>query len=746
MDRQSRWQAKVIDSVHSGRESSQLLQTYINEFNQGLLYSLKYQGMTDRYELIQSAHQDTFEWIFDAKNEMKEQPSFIEWLEGDSQLYWITGKPGAGKSTLMKFIAGNERTRGHLATWAGSQSFHILSFYFWSSGHDELQMSLEGLLRTLLHSALEQIPSLIPKAFMERFETFMLFGSNVTWTDPFRWSELLQSFRYMAKEATSTDRLVFFIDGLDEFHGKPSSVIDLIHSLTGSNVKVCVSSRPYIQFEEAFKTAPSLRVEDSTQSDIKSFVESQLTSNSGFLTLQKLTPDTAASLIQEITTKASGVFLWVFLVTDLLLEGLTEGERLSELQKRLNSLPSDLEALFWKILQSLDSGKFRRASQLFQIHLAATKAKGVEGTRGSDSRYQVQTRRSRQPRTRDGLRSDTAYDVPAVQPPFLDRIRGLTLLDLSFADEDMDMIFDMPVGDFRKGEAEARAEMMRRRLTTCCKCLLQVHKDPKSSLARSTVLYLHQTARGFIEKPEVWKKLLEATENTFDVNQSLFLMHLARLKRSQYHEVGSGKIWLKAARCIDYALRVDDFPPGQSFLLNEIDFACAQLTARNLKIDRKSWENFLAFNDRESAYWTLSMPQTFCGMTFLHLAVKYQLVSYVEETLESCVRTFKRTLPRLANAEFIRKDFRFHMSDLLTLALFNYDILPWSDDQPPRRLLGIEKRKSKLPNLELVRMLLESGADLSAPAPRENASIWEAARRRHQGNSALLGVLKRYRT
>ena len=211
MDRQSRWQVKVIDSVHSGRESSQLLQTYINEFNQGLLYSLKYRGMTDRYELIQSAHQGTFEWIFDAKNEMKEQPSFIEWLEGNSQLYWITGNPGEGKSTLMKFIAGNEKTRGHLATWAGSQSFHILSFYSWSSGHDKLQMSLEGLLRTLLHSAVELIPSLIPKAFVERFETFMLFGSNVTWTDPFRWSELLQSFRHMVKEATSTDRLVFFI-------------------------------------------------------------------------------------------------------------------------------------------------------------------------------------------------------------------------------------------------------------------------------------------------------------------------------------------------------------------------------------------------------------------------------------------------------------------------------------------------------------------------------------------------------
>jgi len=72
----------------------------------------------------------------------------------------------------------------------------------------------------------------------------------------------------------------------------------------------------------------------------------------------------ASALINNVSTKACGVFLWVILVVQSLLEGLTDGERLSDLQKRLDSLPADLETLFWKILQSVD---FERISQLLQI-------------------------------------------------------------------------------------------------------------------------------------------------------------------------------------------------------------------------------------------------------------------------------------------------------------------------------------------------------------------------------------------
>ena len=75
----------------------------------------------------------------------------------------------------------------------------------------------------------------------------------------------------------------------------------------------------------------------------------------------------AESLTNGTLDKAAGVFLWVVLVVQSLLSGLSEGERLSDLQSRLDALPPDLEDLFWKILKSLDQGHFTRTCQFFRI-------------------------------------------------------------------------------------------------------------------------------------------------------------------------------------------------------------------------------------------------------------------------------------------------------------------------------------------------------------------------------------------
>jgi ABC-type lipoprotein export system ATPase subunit len=48
------------------------------------------------------AYEKTFEWIYgDTDNKDNPWSKFNQWLEGDSQLYWITGKAGSGKSTLL---------------------------------------------------------------------------------------------------------------------------------------------------------------------------------------------------------------------------------------------------------------------------------------------------------------------------------------------------------------------------------------------------------------------------------------------------------------------------------------------------------------------------------------------------------------------------------------------------------------------------------------------------------------------
>ena len=65
--------------------------------------------MEDRIERVAQAYENTFQWIWEDRT-LSEEPwsNFVEWLESDSRLYWITGKAGSGKSTLMKFICQDE--------------------------------------------------------------------------------------------------------------------------------------------------------------------------------------------------------------------------------------------------------------------------------------------------------------------------------------------------------------------------------------------------------------------------------------------------------------------------------------------------------------------------------------------------------------------------------------------------------------------------------------------------------------
>ena len=109
------------------------------------LTRFSYRGMKDREEGIPKAHEKTFQWIYQ-NNEPhgKRWHSFRDWLESDDSLYWITGKPGSGKSTLMKFICltlssntgpGALPHVKHLARWAGNSKLITAAFYFWSSGN-----------------------------------------------------------------------------------------------------------------------------------------------------------------------------------------------------------------------------------------------------------------------------------------------------------------------------------------------------------------------------------------------------------------------------------------------------------------------------------------------------------------------------------------------------------------------------------------------------------------------------------
>ncbi|KAL9088683.1 MAG: hypothetical protein Q9159_002934 [Coniocarpon cinnabarinum] len=75
------------------------------EDHRKVLNSLYFPEMSSRDEEIAPAYQNTYEWIFQQPDEGACRWSdFRQWLLQGTDAYWISGKAGSGKSTLMHFI------------------------------------------------------------------------------------------------------------------------------------------------------------------------------------------------------------------------------------------------------------------------------------------------------------------------------------------------------------------------------------------------------------------------------------------------------------------------------------------------------------------------------------------------------------------------------------------------------------------------------------------------------------------
>ena len=130
-----------------------------------ILEALHFRSINERLSTISKAHQRTFRWIYHEKVSQKSSwDDFPQWLTNGRGCYWINGKAGSGKSTLMKYILENQKTTDALMKWSNSSDLVVASFFFWYAG-TPLQKSQVGLLRALLLDVLNRRPDLVPVLF-----------------------------------------------------------------------------------------------------------------------------------------------------------------------------------------------------------------------------------------------------------------------------------------------------------------------------------------------------------------------------------------------------------------------------------------------------------------------------------------------------------------------------------------------------------------------------------------------------
>ena len=343
-----------------------------------ILKSLEFEDMTARESQIDNPFPDTFQWLLDDQRPRTGGTSaagaptptkFKEWLESqvNETPFWITGHPASGKSTMMKFISTNPQIRPCLQAWSGEHNLLTCSVYFWNPGSLG-QKSQVGLLSTVLHQLLSQRPDLCHSVASRRCLYFQLAGTDSP--DPKNWTieELQGCLTSFVSQIEGTDRLALFVDGLDEYEGNLDNLISFLKRLHHDHkVKLCISSRPWNAFKDAFRTYPSLKMELFTKPDIVKYVCTRIGDSPAFQELRKPFSASVEKLESQIIDKADGVFLWVVLVVEKLVATARENNDLTEIWNIFNSLPPGLEELYAAMRRRLDPAHRERASMMYQL-------------------------------------------------------------------------------------------------------------------------------------------------------------------------------------------------------------------------------------------------------------------------------------------------------------------------------------------------------------------------------------------
>jgi hypothetical protein len=343
------------------------------------LQRLAFTTMDNREEEITAAHRATFNWIFSShENAVLDHGSttskstVISWLREtqEHKVYYISGKPGSGKSTLMRYLNEHRKTNEALKIWAGRVPLICPRFFFWTSGTTD-QKSASGFMRSLLHQLLQATRKMIPWTFPDMWLKYQDTKTRVR--EPIEWSgELLRgSLQRLLKLYAGRVKICFFIDGLDELEGDQVALVDLLRSMVHSSpedFKACVSSRPWKVFEDAFVDVPQLRLQDLTRKDIWRFVGDSLDGAPTVRRILKQDEEGADDLKIRITDSSDGVFLWATLAVKNLIEHAVSTDMITDLVRKLDALPTDLDNLFrLLLLESKTDSELEDQSRILQI-------------------------------------------------------------------------------------------------------------------------------------------------------------------------------------------------------------------------------------------------------------------------------------------------------------------------------------------------------------------------------------------
>lgn len=299
--------------------------------------------------------------------------NYCQWLESDKQLYWITGARESGKTTLMKFIAHGPQHRPHeslvgsvpfLRKWANGKPLITATFLYNTPGKN-VELTMEGMLRSVLLRILTNCPEAMARLSPTKWKSICLFGDSYFVTEEENLSDLLIDTLNAVKES---HRICIFVDGLDEFDSGNGDLVRLFKRIIdNTSAKLCFVSRLLPIYQDILGSGPNLDIRDLTYRQVAAYVEEAMNANDEFCQFQKDNAGSAARLVESITTKAAGVFVWARAAVIIMLDGFHHTDKISDLCKRLDRIPLDINELYQSILNDMEPESLRDLAQILLI-------------------------------------------------------------------------------------------------------------------------------------------------------------------------------------------------------------------------------------------------------------------------------------------------------------------------------------------------------------------------------------------
>lgn len=262
-----------------------------------------------------------------------ERPQIRDWLlsASTSQLLWIHGRPGRGKSVLASFMTQHLLEKGAL-----------VQHFFFRSG-DETKRSISALLRSLASQMALAAPALRRRLVELAKSGHKLKESE--WRST--WKTIFTSLLF---ELPFLPPLYWVIDGLDE-SGSPQHMLDMLADISNScsPINCLVTSRwsPHLaSVYDRVKTRvnASILSIDHDETDIRLYAEEQLSYVSW-------NPSIKDEVMAKILQQANDNFLWVYLIFEEIKDCHTE----DDVRTRLNELPPGMEDLYKRMEGTISS-------------------------------------------------------------------------------------------------------------------------------------------------------------------------------------------------------------------------------------------------------------------------------------------------------------------------------------------------------------------------------------------------------